>query len=383
MNPLLTLVMIVRDEAEALPAFFAHHVGLWDEAVVVDTGSGDGTAAVAAAAGARVIHVPWRDDFAAARNAGLERAAGDRLLLLDADERIAARDFDAVRDAAREAPCAWLQETVNYCAERSHLEWRPTRGLYPGEEAGHCGYFISRRVGLFPRDAALRFRGRIHESVLPDCERAGLPLRPLAVPVHHYGYVRSPLAAARRRATYERLAALKLADDPDDPAARLEHATALLESGRAEEAAAELVSLVVGPGHLRPVTRGRFLLARLRREEGRTNEAEALLAAANGADPGFLFAWLERVRLLAAAQRWREVFALLEAARAAGNADDEPLLDREELLALVRTGQLPAALACARRLAVACPQWPEVAALRDRLARLEGADGSAAEGDPV
>ena len=50
----LTLVMIVRDEAAVLPEFFAHHAGLWDEAVVVDTGSTDASAALARGAGARV-----------------------------------------------------------------------------------------------------------------------------------------------------------------------------------------------------------------------------------------------------------------------------------------------------------------------------------------
>lgn len=367
---LLSLVMIVRDEAAALPGFLAHHAGLWDEAVVVDTGSTDATPDLAAAAGARVVTARWADDFAAARNVGLEAATGARLLLLDADERIARRDFAAVRAAAAAEPCAWLQETVNYCAERSHLEWRPVRGRYPEHEEGHGGYFVARRVGLFPRDPAIRFRGRIHESVLPDCERAGLPLRDLAVPVHHYGYVASAAVDARRRANYERLAALKLADDPGDWGARLEHATALLEGGRVEAAERELTVLAGGPGHLRPVARGRFLLGRIRREQGRAGEAAALLASAERDDPGFLFAWVEHARLLAEGGRRPELYELLERARAACGRD-EPLLDREELLGRARDGQFTAALAIARRLAESCPSWPEIAGLRERLERLE------------
>ena len=42
-TPALSLCMIVRDEAELLPRFLQHAQGLWDELVVVDTGSRDQT----------------------------------------------------------------------------------------------------------------------------------------------------------------------------------------------------------------------------------------------------------------------------------------------------------------------------------------------------
>lgn len=374
MTPLLSLVMIVRDESAMLPACLAHHAPLFDEMVVVDTGSHDGTPELARAGGARVVHHVWADDFAAARNAAIAAATGDRLLLLDADERLAEGDFPALREAAAAAPCAWLMEVRNYCPEQGHLEWRPVRGRYPEQERGHAGYFASRRVGLFPRLPSVRFRGLIHESVLADCEAAGLALRTLPVPVHHYGHVAPATVTGRRRDTYARLAARKLAEHPDDPAALLEHATALLEAGRAAEAEPSLEALVALPGRLRPVARGRYLLARVRREQSRGEDAELLLAAATRDDPGFLFPWLELLRAQAAAQRWREFFATLARARAACGSD-EPLLDREELLALARTGRLPEALALARRLSADCPQWPAIAALRDRLAALADPGG--------
>ena len=59
-----------------------------DEVVVVDTGSHDASARVAWERGARVVRHEWRDDFAAARNAGLTAARGHWILILDADERV-------------------------------------------------------------------------------------------------------------------------------------------------------------------------------------------------------------------------------------------------------------------------------------------------------
>ncbi len=83
----LSLCLIVRDEEAMLPGLLEACAGLWDELVAVDTGSQDGTVALLEAAGARVLHQGWADDFAAARNVGLEAATGDWVLVLDADER--------------------------------------------------------------------------------------------------------------------------------------------------------------------------------------------------------------------------------------------------------------------------------------------------------
>jgi len=78
--------MIVRDEEQRLPAALRSVHELADEVVVVDTGSTDGTVALAREAGCRVLSHRWQDDFAAARNVALEAAAGRWCLMLDADE---------------------------------------------------------------------------------------------------------------------------------------------------------------------------------------------------------------------------------------------------------------------------------------------------------
>ncbi|MEZ0373175.1 MAG: glycosyltransferase, partial [Candidatus Sericytochromatia bacterium] len=80
--------MIVRDEADCLAACLASVMPLDPELVVVDTGSHDETPAIAAGFGARVLHHPWNDDFAGARNVSLAQARGDWILVIDADEHL-------------------------------------------------------------------------------------------------------------------------------------------------------------------------------------------------------------------------------------------------------------------------------------------------------
>ncbi|MBM4440614.1 MAG: glycosyltransferase [Candidatus Rokubacteria bacterium] len=145
---MLSAALIVRDEEAVLPACLESLAPVVDEIVVVDTGSRDATPRIARDAGAVVYDVPWRDDFAAARNHALDRARGEWILYIDADERVRALD-----GAAR-------------AALRGHLA-----------DPGFVGYFVMlqsragvtayREMRVFRNRPEIRFRGVIHENIWP------------------------------------------------------------------------------------------------------------------------------------------------------------------------------------------------------------------------
>jgi len=197
----LSLCMIVRDEAAMLPGFLASVAGLWDELVVVDTGSRDGGPDLVRAAGGRIVDFPWRDDFAAARNASLANAGGRWLVCLDADER----------------PDAELRASLRRLAadEGAGAATLVMRNAMPDG-----GRRQARLLRCFRNTPCIRFRHRIHEDVADDVARylarERLALRHLPGGVDHLGYVRSVAAARDKKARDTELLRRALRDDPDD-----------------------------------------------------------------------------------------------------------------------------------------------------------------------
>jgi len=67
------------------------------EVIVVDDYSEDGTVGIAEKLGARVFKRHLKNDFAAQRNFGLEKAEGDWVLFVDADERVSSESAKEIK----------------------------------------------------------------------------------------------------------------------------------------------------------------------------------------------------------------------------------------------------------------------------------------------
>lgn len=94
---MLSLSMVVRNEAERIGACLASVAGFVDEMVLLDTGSSDATVAIAERCGAVVHQLEWPGDFAPARNHALSLVRGDWVLVLDADEQLTAEAREPLR----------------------------------------------------------------------------------------------------------------------------------------------------------------------------------------------------------------------------------------------------------------------------------------------
>lgn len=191
--PTLSLAMIVKNEEKNLGHCLASVKGLVDEMVVVDTGSTDGTVALAEGFGARIGHFPWTGDFGAARNESLRLCTGDWVLILDADEAVDALDHSRIREAiSRDDIAAYNLISRNYSETAGSvlLDQVVVPNTTDYTEGSRFPYYADApNLRLVRRYPDLRYEGRVHEVLVPYFQRRNLPMGALDAVVHHYGKV--------------------------------------------------------------------------------------------------------------------------------------------------------------------------------------------------
>jgi glycosyltransferase involved in cell wall biosynthesis len=167
MRPSLWVVLITRDAAHLLERTL-RAVSFADSVLVVDAGSTDGTRELAEKLGAKVILQPDWKGFGYQKAFALERAEGDWILVLDADEVVDPALAAEIRrvTATTGGVAGYSLRRVNYfCGERVRF--------------GHARpSYVDR---LFQKGRGSISPHRVHERVLVDgvVERLGGEL-------HHY-----------------------------------------------------------------------------------------------------------------------------------------------------------------------------------------------------
>ncbi len=84
----LSICMIVKNEHDCLARALNCLKSFADEIIIVDTGSTDDTKAIAQEFTDKIFDFEWCDDFSKARNFSFEKASGDYIMWLDADDVI-------------------------------------------------------------------------------------------------------------------------------------------------------------------------------------------------------------------------------------------------------------------------------------------------------
>ncbi|MEK4665327.1 glycosyltransferase [Priestia sp. FSL H7-0729] len=217
----ISLCMIVKDEEELLPHCLASVQGAVDEIIVVDTGSSDLSAQIAQQYGAMVVPFEWCDDFAAARNAGLEQASGDWILFLDADE--------ALDRAAREQIRSWT--AVSGC-DGLFLNIHNYTGT------GQQGATVNPVLRLFRNAPGHRFEGRIHEQIAAAIcrENPEAAFHVTDMVIHHYGYQTAIVERKDKVNRNVRLLEQAVEEEPDQPFHHYNLGVEYLRVGEAERA---------------------------------------------------------------------------------------------------------------------------------------------------
>ena len=171
----ISACIMARDEANLVNDCLASVVPNVDEVIFFDTGSVDFTVEIAASFGEKVkiFHESWGDDFGGMRTKTLEKASGDWILVIDADERIA--DVEKFKELVEYLP----REKPNVVGYKVGI----SNDVYDGTVVE------DKQVRIFRNRMGFRYINPIHNQLLI---RGGIADISGVVKFRHLGYNLSP-----------------------------------------------------------------------------------------------------------------------------------------------------------------------------------------------
>ncbi len=190
--------MIARDEEATIGMTIKSVLALVDEVIVVDTGSRDNSRIIAEGYGARVIDLPWSDDFSVVRNATLAEATGDWILVLDADEHLQPiRPVEFQRLLHDDRVAGYRLNLVCSCGAKSSYK----------------------SVRLFRNHSQIRYRYPVYEQIQPAlaiwAQAAGQTIQDASLTILHDGNDQDK--RSQRRDRNQRILRRAQIDYPDEP----------------------------------------------------------------------------------------------------------------------------------------------------------------------
>lgn len=169
--------MIVKNEENCIARCLNSVKNIVDEIIIVDTGSTDRTMEICHEFDATIHRFQWNGSFADARNYGIERATGDWILWLDADEELDPHDATQIKNHL-------LQDEFDILTLRLINFYGDTADMDKVSEIAHHR--------LFRNGMGIKFVNKIHEVLqapgelhLTENGRIGF----LNLKLYHYGYL--------------------------------------------------------------------------------------------------------------------------------------------------------------------------------------------------
>lgn len=146
----ISIAIITKNEEKRLPPCL-RSVSFADEIIVVDSGSTDKTVQIAQEFGCRVFTEDWKG-YGPQKNSAIEKCKNEWILLLDADERLAAGAKEIIEKVQWPQATAFRFRRKNYL----HAKWLK-----------HSGYWPDWQIRLINKSHG-SFQGTIHEQWVTD-----------------------------------------------------------------------------------------------------------------------------------------------------------------------------------------------------------------------
>ena len=203
----ITICVIMKNEERHLDAFLSYiEKNILREAqefvyeiLLVDTGSEDGSIAIAKKHGVRVETFSWRNDFSAARNEAIAMASYDWIMVLDCDEYV--KSFEE-------------QSLLAFIQQKPHEVGLLVRKNY-SDANGMKQCFTDEAERFFHRNE-YHYENIIHEQVRRNDGMDYRRLR-ISLEVEHVGYCGQEADVKQKAKRNLELLLVELEENPEDP----------------------------------------------------------------------------------------------------------------------------------------------------------------------
>lgn len=154
----LSVIIIAQDEADRITTCLESVKEIADEIIVLDSGSSDGTVDISRRYTERVYETDW-PGYGPQKQRALEKATGDWVLSIDADEALTPELRDEIRELLSSGP---LESAFR-------LLWAVT---VFGKRLDH-GRSARAPMRLFRREGARFTNAQVHEKIIPAAGKIG------------------------------------------------------------------------------------------------------------------------------------------------------------------------------------------------------------------
>jgi len=179
--------LIAKNEAANIGRCLESVKSISDEIIVVDTGSTDNTVEIAKSFGAKVYFYEWDNNFSSAKNYALDKASGDWIIFLDADEY-----FDAKTRKI-------LVDTLKKILDEQEYDALLCRMI---NTDGYNGKKLSENptVRIFRGNRDIRYKGAVHEQLVKQDKNVKIiHMKDLPLIIYHTGYSSNLLPEKTKR----------------------------------------------------------------------------------------------------------------------------------------------------------------------------------------
>lgn len=166
----LSLIVITKNEAHNIERCIKSAQNLVCEIIVFDSGSTDGTQQICRNLGAKVFETDWPGD-GPQKNRALDKACGEWVLCLDADECLSTELRDEI---FTELQSQDMRQTATAFSI-------PRSSMFCNQFMRHSGWWPDRIIRLFKNGEARFSEPRTHATVITNG-----PIKKLKNPIIHY-----------------------------------------------------------------------------------------------------------------------------------------------------------------------------------------------------